>query len=246
MLTSHSAYFDTSGCRSSGNFLVTGGYLASVKKWDEFDVHWKAILQKAGVKEFHMTDFVTHHGEFKDDKWKQNSGYSENFLRKLVNAICGRALFSPTVLISLNDWREVNKEYKLKETGYTPLAIAGISCMLRIHTWCEDHKIPLEHVEFFHEDGDEDKGHLKKIVEEVFGFDLPLKGKSLTPLQACDLIVWEAANAERQLVQQTMVGPDFELRPSIKEILDRIECDPLEFNAEAIRKTAVSREIPKR
>jgi hypothetical protein len=225
--------------------LVTGGYLSSVKQWDEFDIHWKAILQKAGVNEFHMTDFLSNYDEFKDEKWKNNDGHSDNFLKKLVNAICKCALFCPTILIYLDDWRTVNKEYKLLEAGCTPFAIAGISCILRIHTWCEDHKVAFDHVEFFHEDGDEDKGTLMNMAKEV-GVYLTFKGKSLSALQACDLIVWEAANAERQLVQQHIVAPDSELRPSVKEILDRIECDPLEFNADAIRNICASRHIEKR
>lgn len=246
MLTSYSAYFDTSGCRSSGEFLVTGGYIATVKKWNDFDRHWKSILKGAGVDVFHMTDFHYHYGDFKGDEWKLDNGHSANFLRKLVNAICKAACYAPAVLIYLDDWRTLNREYKLKEYSYTPLALAGTTCIGMIYIWCEQQNIPYDRVECFHEEGDEDKGTLKKIVQQWFGFDLPLKSKALTPLQACDLLAWEAAYAVKQVHTGPERKPDVPLRPSIEEILNRIECDPKQFTLDGWRKICRSQNIPKR
>lgn len=243
MMTSYTAYLDTGGCRSSGKFLVTGGFVASVQQWDRFETHWRLILEKVGVDCFHMTDFMRREGAFKGDQWKVD-GYADNFLKKLVNAICKNVRYAPTVLIYLDDWRTLNREYKLIELNYTPIALAGVTCIGLIYCWCEQRKIAPTHIEFFHEDGDEDRGTLKASVKQWFGFDLPFKPKSLRPLQACDILAWEAAYAIRDHTRQP--ESSFQLRPSIIEIVNRIECDPKQFTLDGWRHICEEQNIPKR
>jgi hypothetical protein len=246
MLTSHTAYFDASGSRSEGTILAVGGAIASIKAWDEFDTHWKNILKKAGIEEFHMTDFVVHEKAFKDDKWRRDNGYSENFVRKLVNAICQKVSHIPIVLIYLDDWRELNREYRLKESGHSPLALAGGSCIAMIHTWCEKHHIAFDAVNIIFERGDLDKGDLLDLANKELGIKLKFELKKLSALQACDLIAWEAANAVKHLIKSSRSASEIALRPSIKEIIDRIECGPLKFTREGMLKICQSRNIAKR
>lgn len=247
MLTGHTVYFDTSGSRTSGNIMAVAGAIASVKQWDEFDIHWKLILEKVGIDEFHMTDFVGHFGSFKDEKWKLNNGFSENFLKKLVNSICRHVSHIPIMLIYLDDWREINQEYQLKESGYSPLALAGASCIAMIHSWSERHRIAFDTVNIIFERGDLDRGDLIDLARRDLGIILPPFGhKKLRPLQACDLIAWEAAFAEKQLIKAHSHASEVSLRPSIREIVDRVDVDPLEFKREGMLKICESNNIPKR
>lgn len=247
MLKGHTAYFDASGDRKIGQILVVGGAITSVEKWDEFNSHWQQILKNAGVDEFHMTDFVGCYKAFKDERWKKDNGFAENFLRKLVNAICKKVVYVPVMLIYLDDWRELNREYQLKESGYSPLALAGTCCIAMIHGWCEKQNVPFDTVHIIFEGGDLDRGDLIDLSRQELGIMLPPFGKKeLSALQACDLIAWEAANAEKDLIKRGGTMPEVQLRPSIKAIVDRIEVDPLEFGRAGMLKVCADNEIPKR
>ena len=241
MLTGYTAYFDASGQRGQGDLLVVGGYVASVKRWDSFDDHWANILRARNVKEFHMTDFM--HEEVIDGAWKKDDGRAENFLKKLVNAICNTAEYAPTVMIYLSDWEELNKKYQLRESWHTPLALAGGSCIQLIYDWCERKRIQREHIEFFFEDGDLDRGDLQKLVKKAFGFELMMKKKSLRPLQACDLLAWEAQNAEKHLIRHPG-DEDFDISDRLKQMMSRIDHEPLVYEPIELENFCKKQNIP--
>ena len=249
MLTSYTGYFDTSGSRSGGQFLVSAGLVASVDQWNNFDEHWKVILENAGISEFHMTDFISGKGEFNDEKWKKNDGFADNFLKKLVYAICKQSkkrtpIYAPMITIYIDDYIQLNKEYELEKFGMTPLALAAGTCIGMAYVWCEDRQIPFDHLECFHEDGDLDKGNLKKMIYDWFGIDLLLKKKQLRPLQACDLLAWEAAYPSKQ--QYKHGEPPESLRPSILTILKSIDCDPKKYTMDGWRAICENHKIQKR
>ena len=251
IMTSYTGYFDTAGVRNQGNILVSGGFVASVDQWKNFDGHWKAILDKAGIHQFHMTDFINGEGEFSDPKWKKNDGYADNFLKKLVNAICKPCkprtpIYAPTITINLDIWRELNKDYKLKESGMTPLALAAGSCIGMAYAWCLERGISPDHVECFHEDGDLDKGTLINMMKDGLGIKMELnfRSKELRPLQASDLLVWEAAYPSKQQVRDPAWNGPF--RPAIEELNRRLKCDHKTYNVEGWKAVCASYQIPKR
>lgn len=249
MLTSYTGYFDTSGSRSGGTILVSGGLVASVDQWSNFDEHWKAILDRAGIQDFHMTDFLHGENQFKDPKWKKSDGYADNFLKKLVNAICKQAnrstpIYAPTMQIRLDEWQQLNTEYPLLEFGLTPLALAAGACIGMAYMWCMDHGISPDHLECFHEDGDLDKGSLMKMIKKWFDIEMNFKTKKLRPLQACDLLVWEASYPAKQKSKNAEWNAD--IRPSMRELLNRIDCDHKKYTLDGWRKVCAAHDIPKR
>jgi hypothetical protein len=63
------AYFDESGLHKAGgelDWLVLGGGMATCENWERLSVEWEEVLKDFGIAVFHMADFESNHGEFKD------------------------------------------------------------------------------------------------------------------------------------------------------------------------------------
>lgn len=240
MLTPYIAYFDASGSRSQGTMLIVAGYISCVEDWLHFETEWGKVLGQAGIKCFHMTDFIRGEGEFKNRKWKRQET-QDKFLGKLVDITCKHVDYCPGAFVYLSDWREINKMFCLKESCHTPLALAGGMCVHMVYDWCRDHAINPNYVRFIFEDGDEDKGHLIKMIKTVYGFTPGFEKKALAPLQACDLVAWEANKAERKAIKN-ING----FRPSFQQIISRIKTDHIAFDATSLIRFCQKHNIEKR
>nr|WP_281719461.1 hypothetical protein [Nitrosomonas nitrosa] len=220
MLTGYTGYFDAAGQRGQGKMLTVGGYIASVTRWDRFNEQWGKILEKRSIEAFHMADFM--HSESIDGKWKKDDGSAENFLMKLASATCTAAEYMVLATVYLDDWEQLNQRYELRETGLTPFALAGVSCIELVHRWCNKRKIPRTQIEFIFENGDLDRGHLWDIAKKHLGVQIVPRSKSLRPLQACDLLAWDAQRAEKTFMRSTDKDK-FELSGIAKQMLSRIK-----------------------
>jgi hypothetical protein len=56
LMFAHTAYFDDSGKKEDGT-LVVGGYIASIRQWEEFEVAWRLTLAHKDIKEFKRAAF---------------------------------------------------------------------------------------------------------------------------------------------------------------------------------------------
>jgi hypothetical protein len=78
------AYFDASGTKKMP-VLTVAGFVSHVKRWDQFESKWSAILKRYGVSTLHMTEFASSKGEFKN--WRGQSDRRRTFITELAECI---------------------------------------------------------------------------------------------------------------------------------------------------------------
>jgi Protein of unknown function (DUF3800) len=193
------AYFDASGTPQE-TALTMAGYVADEQKWVKFENCWQEILGRENIKSFHMTDFVSCHGEF--EGWKERPAIKNRFLTDLQE--CARKFtnkrFSASVVIS--DYNAINDKFRLEEFFGRPYSFCGISCVEHVRKWATARRRVRE-LMFAFEDGDKDQGNIKTICSKRFrpritAVFLP-KDKCL-PFQAADLAAWKTRYPIREAV----------------------------------------------
>jgi len=195
----HTAYFDGSGSPDEGNILCVGGYVSTVRDWNEFEVDWSKALKWAKVDAFHMKDFVSCRRQFSNKKWERKE-LRDEFIEKLVRATKRHVDHSMVAMVRLADWRIVNQEYALEESWLTPYALCGRTCVKMVHDWGDRRGIPRKHIEFFFEYGDRHQDHLRKRMQLDHNFEPNFKPKTdIVPFQACDLSAYESHKAEKKV-----------------------------------------------
>lgn len=188
------AYFDESGSPDDSVAVVVAGYISTVDQWIRFDMDWKQILARYGIKCFHMKDFVHSRGEF--ESWKGKEEQRKWFLQSLIGITRVRVLHSFAESVLIHEWEQVNKKYMLAESWLTPYALCGRSCTASVNKWMNQSPRKAQPVHFVFDDGAKHKGELIKRMERD-GCPLPTFGKreDYSPLQAADLVAWEHLKA---------------------------------------------------
>src|SRR6266700_4075778 len=116
------AYFDSSGSPDQDAAVVVAGFIAEDKQWVEFNRNWNDTLTLFGVSSLHMREFAHSIGEF--TLWKRDNYKRKRFLESLISHIRLRARHSFASSVIMNDYRDVDSRYQLREFS-TPLALAG-------------------------------------------------------------------------------------------------------------------------
>lgn len=191
------AYFDVSGSKNAP-VMTMAGYVSDVKKWAKFERRWKEILDRQGVKQFHMTDCVSFAGEFAS--WRAIPDRRTRFINELSE--CAKKYtnkrFSATVI--MEDYRRVDADYRLHEYYGYPYSLCGLSCMEHVRTWARKRKVR-ERIIYVFEDGDERKGNFPKLCQQRFGVEPVFHSKKgFIPFQAADLAAWRTMQPIREAV----------------------------------------------
>lgn len=193
-------YLDES--KRDGVFAV-GGYLGHEDQWERFEDQWSLALRQAGVQTFHATDFYNRRGEFKgwsDEKQKKFSKLFTAIAESRTEVGIGRAVDEPAYMeilapvLSDIHWTPHGK--------FTPLMWCARLCLegliVNYRRQIPWGKVPIA-VIFEQGDGvGEVIDYLRELQKrgaEWAGYytsfgDGP---KTLLPLQAADLIVYESA-----------------------------------------------------
>ena len=161
-LAMFTAYFDVSGTKNA-RLLTMAGYVSNAKKWKKFEQRWKEIIDREGVKQFHMTDCVSFAGEFAN--WREHPDRRKRLINELLD--CARKYtnkrFSATVI--MEDYNRVDSEYKLHEYYGYPYSLCATSCIEHVRTWAKNRKIR-DRITYVFEDGDERRGNFPKFCRE--------------------------------------------------------------------------------
>jgi hypothetical protein len=96
------AYIDESGTHDESEFASIAGYVDRSDGWAGFEKDWKAVLDRYGVGEFHMTDFESRHGEFDSRTFDEDLRHP--FLQDLINAINPPRRLRVGCTISMRDY----------------------------------------------------------------------------------------------------------------------------------------------
>ena len=58
------AYFDRSQLFSPADVVAVGGFMTGIPRWRHFEREWRKVLDRYGIKVFHMTEFETRHEQY--------------------------------------------------------------------------------------------------------------------------------------------------------------------------------------
>jgi hypothetical protein len=189
------AAYDASGSENDrGGTLVVVALAATEVKWDKFHVLWQAVLDQFGVPYLHMKELNHRHtGKGIYAKWRDDYDTPRLFLKSLVKAVklgINKTFCYGTIL---NDYRDVNKEYKLREGGGSPYVITAGSCYDLVNDWMKT-KHPKKRTLHVFEKGDCGQRDLERLARRHDQFVIPVPkidpvtGDRWIPFQAADLL----------------------------------------------------------
>jgi len=213
------AYFDASGKTSSkGDKLITlNGCLSTPEKWREFDIAWQTALQSFGFAPdpptgryvFHTTDF--HSGYFKLKPDGLSKANERSIYRDLVMIVRAHSLFLVGFAISLKDYRKFANEYPsitkfcFGKPGTFVSVLASGKCM----DWAGA-KGYSKSISMTFDRGDEFWGemyngfcaYIRTPANEHLTTENLREGNKadFSPLQAADIVAWEARQYFSRLV----------------------------------------------
>jgi hypothetical protein len=230
IMSEYATYLDASGDKDN-EMIAIGGFISSVAQWDLFQNEWQEILHGAGVTHFHRKNFTAKKPPFNDPKWEDEVNVCKPFMTALVQTIVRNMRFQILNILRIEDWREANKEYCLKEERWTPYALSCITAMDASFVWCEQRGIPSEHLEVLFESGDNGADDLRYQSNKRFGREPLFKpklpnekfphAKELTPLQAGDLLAGYARAGEIQI--SALENHDsYQIRKCLEVIIDHV------------------------
>jgi hypothetical protein len=215
------AYFDASGSPDPEiSILTVAGYISTEEKWTEFEREWQAILESEGVRCFHMADFAHSINEF--DGWKHDEPRRISFLQRLASAIGKHTEQDFSMSLYLDDYRIVDRIYKLSELT-RPYPLAAFFVISEAWKWMQaTHRG--DPVVFILEKGDTHQDQLIPSLK-TWGMDLPVDpvltkkvwrdengvDHYCLPLQASDFLAYEQAktltdfiNKNRRTVRESL------------------------------------------
>jgi hypothetical protein len=192
-----SAYFDCSGAPGDGTALTVSGAVSSLDKWLKFETEWNAVLDKYGVpKPLHMSEFMF--------QWADRPDERDVILLALMKVIRKRTRKTFSTCVVLADWRRVNEDYELAESGWQPFPLCATQTLVKLEKWKDRNKIP-EPIERIFEDGDRHREVFQKVMEEFDGSPSPIfEDKRLVPLQIGDFIAWQNTRTISRVLTQKL------------------------------------------
>jgi hypothetical protein len=209
------AYMDDSGSHSTSHNCVVGGYFGGVNEWRKFERQWKPILDEYRISEFHARRFYARNskkefvGEYKG--WPNRRRLE--FLDKLLKVIESRKIYPFASGVIGEEWVKENVEHRRLFTGATkkfpsgapskPLFVGFMTCVVRVASHCH----PGVKVNFVFDDNPQTVGWasicysgMKALVTKDRSLTASMgdlsfaSSKTALPLQAADLIAYEAHN----------------------------------------------------
>lgn len=117
------AYIDDS-TDSTNELVVAGGFLSHSWAWEEFEKEWAATIKPWGIDYFHMTDFLTGHGEYETWTFAEKLGRMNELL-----AIINRwTLLSFGVALKRSDFKQAISMRARSRIGGRPFSLAAMLC----------------------------------------------------------------------------------------------------------------------
>lgn len=226
-MSRYMAYYDASGTQSEAdNSIVIAGLVASIPKWECFDVAWSATLAEFGVPYLHMREYAHSLGPF--ESWKENKTKRVAFLSRLVDSLSGSVERAFLFRVVPSDFNHVNKQYRLATTLCpNPYTFAAWRCLMRVQNWhgVTHPRSPIQHMI---EPGDSGQGPLADFVRKgkmnvaVVPKTDPVTNEGITPFQAADLVAYEVAAA----IKKRRSGDPRPSRESLRALRRLIPLEP--------------------
>lgn len=233
----YTAYYDASGSqRDPSGPMVAVGLVARKSRWTRFEREWGAMLKEHRIPKLHMKELYT--GKPPYASLKGNPVRTRQLLERAAS-ITARAVNKPfSISLDLAGYREVNREYRLKEADGGPYAFVTVMCLSVLDMWLK-RRHPHQPVEHIVEDGDIGQGDLVRILRKAdFAVSIKPKKKPQSgysrPFEASDFVAWES----RRILA---AGKGYRLRPSAHALHRLITFNDKHFNADALRRMCAAK-----
>lgn len=196
----YTAYYDDSGSPDESLAVVVAGFVASDEQWKHFERNWNETLNRFGISLFHMKEFAHSIGEF--SRFKCNRADREWLLRQLLAHVRLRTRHSCGHAVLMQDYREVSQVYPL-DSGLTPYALCGRTCVASVSAWAKRNGIPESSVLHVFEDGSKGRGKLIDRMLTDKGIRPEFRKKhECVQLQAADLFAYEVLAGNKAVFEK--------------------------------------------
>jgi hypothetical protein len=180
------AYFDASGSDSS-RVMTVAGFVSSAQKWGRFEKDWKSFLPPT-VSMFHMTDFVTAKEGWESWKGPAHARRRIRLIQDLVGCIKLNTSQGFVGSVRLSEYRQVNREYRLREHLGSPYVFLSMGELGRLKLWADRKHIDAGKILCIFEDGDKGQSDLLKRARADEFNAIPQSKKDTRAFDSCDLV----------------------------------------------------------
>jgi len=111
------AYMDESGIQDGAHACVIAGYWAGENNWRRFEDRWSGILDDAGMREFHSSEFWNSQGKRKGIYQSWSDDDEDRFISALVDCITDYPLYPTGATLKIAAWKKLNKHARMFLTG---------------------------------------------------------------------------------------------------------------------------------
>ncbi len=233
-------YFDESGLDEKSQTFCIGGYVADSKDWFELTRAWERLLVEAGVSYFHMAEFESRQGEFKD--WSDAKRFG--FIKDLLALINSTDVWGIGCGVVKADYERISAEFiargKVTPRWYRhPYLLAFQHCLVETCIQAEDVH-PREKIAFVFDQQAEFHARAEKVYDELtssgkwprafrLGSLRFASKRDAIPLQAADLMAYEL----RKALDHKLFDPTRGERKSMARLRRRL-ISPRYFNEAAL------------
>ncbi len=180
--------------------MTVGGFVSTEDKWLKFETEWNRVLKDFDVPYLHMKEFAHSTGAFKE--WKGKEELRREFIIALLKVTKKRVHKGFGCTVFLDDFKEVNNEFKLVEKWGNPYSLAGVATVCRVNDWKKKH-FPRHPIKYIFEDDDLGNGHLMRCLKTgrmPYSFIPKMEEQDgiinyNVPFQIADFAAWENRSA---------------------------------------------------
>lgn len=236
-------YFDESGTHASSPVICVAGCISTAEQWSLFQSEWNEILVEAGVEVFHMSEFESRRGPYKD--WdNEKRRYVQGRLLKIIQE---RVAVGIATCVVKSDYNKVMTPAR-RYTHDGPYAFCATMCFAYAAAWAEGQGYA-QSIPYVFEDGVLERKEVREQFTNAYKhararqyfrlISLTWGDKKMyVPLQAADILAYE-------IYKQTLRSIEVEKRPPRTSmlILDKVPMIRRYFDEKALSE-AMSRLEP--
>lgn len=217
------AYIDDSGTHDGSHNCVIGGYWGGVKEWSQFESRWKRVLKSEGIEEFKANEFWQRPDGKRIGPYKAWTDERHRaFIDCLLRIIEDQKIYPFVVGVLNSEWGNRSPVFKrvfsamegkrgLNEDDLKSMFLPVQVAFFKAAQYCK----PGKRMSFIFDDDPRTSGHTaniynnlkKQAVEDNDDYRFILgslefeDSKIATPLQAADLLVYEAHRYCKQAIK---------------------------------------------
>ena len=186
------AYFDESHGTPESAYAVAG-FVAPAEVWTAFDVAWRRVMEQEDLEFFHMSEFESRHGPYRD--WSNDRRH--RVLGQLIDIMVQHPILGIGSGILRTEFKDAISQLPARHPYRNPYLISLQACLERIPEAVQQGALPDEPVSLFVELNPRQQApkHFDRL-RRVFSWherfpSLVFHDKHLAPLQAADLYAYE-------------------------------------------------------